>query len=182
MYKLSSTVYVLRACVLLLISTNADILSAKVARHEKHQGPSQEEYYSTAAKNISPEDRKRADDLRVKTIDSIASLLKEKKIKGSRKFELQLRLGELYAERHDYLRDQEITDYSKKYDAWVANNKKGREPKLSNKNSQAHLAKAANAFRKLVREFPKSRRTAAALYALGKTLARMGSDSSIIYF
>jgi len=182
MYKSSPSISVLRAFMLLLVFGTTDIIAAKVARHNKYQGPSQEEYYSTAAKNISPEDRKRADDLRVKTIDSIASLLKEKKIKGSRKFELRLRLGELYAERHDYLRDKEITEYSKKYDTWMAKNKKGREPRLSNKNSQAHLAKAANAFRKLVREFPKSRRTAAALYALGKTLARMGSDSSIIYF
>ncbi len=182
MFKTSLTNHLIRAAMFLLVFGNSEVLSAKVKRHQKYKAPSQEEYYSTANKNISAEDRKRADELRVKTINSISSLLKEKKIKGNRKFELRLRMGELYAERHDYLRDQEISDFSKKYDKWLAKNKKGKEPKLSHKNSQRYLAKAANSFRKLVREFPRHRRTAAALYALGKTLARMGSDSSIVYF
>src|SRR4051812_25096620 len=73
--------------------------------------PNREDFYTTVDKQISPEAQKKADGLRLKTISSIQSLLQDKKIRPAQKFELELRMGELYAERHDYIRDQEMTSY-----------------------------------------------------------------------
>ena len=69
------------------------------------------------------------------------------KLRAEQKFELYLRLGELYAERHDYIRELEIRDYESKHDRWLANNKKGKEPNLSHKASRSILYKAVESFR-----------------------------------
>jgi TolA-binding protein len=160
----------------------AEVAMAKAKGSKRPQGPNQEDYYSTSDKNISMDAKAQADVLRVKTIESIKPLLVDKKIKGPQKFELQLRLGELYAERHDYMRDQELVSYEAKYQKWVQGGKKGTEPKITYEKSKAQLTNAANAFRTLVQQFPKSPRTAAALFALGKTLARLENENSILYF
>src|SRR5436190_21693836 len=101
--------FVSQLVVLLTLSLYGAVGTA--AKKTKVEGPSQEEYYSTADKNISPEDRRKANQLRLQTIASIKSLLKQKNVKGSRRFELLLRLGELYSELHDYIRDEENADY-----------------------------------------------------------------------
>lgn len=146
--------------------------------------PSQQDmqdYFSRNRKDISSENLKKAEQLRVKTIDSIEKLLLGQK-RGQRKFELYLRLGELHAERHDYLRDLEMRQYDISYSQWEINGKKGREPKLSTKQSKAALFKSVNAFRKLVREYPRNPRTDAALYSLAKTLLRLDNENAVLYF
>ncbi len=60
--------------------------------------------------------------------------------------------------------------------------KKGKAPVADYRRSKAQLASAAESFRKLVREFPREPRTAAALYSLGKTLSRLDDDGAIMYF
>lgn len=150
----------------------------------KAAAPNQEDhadYFSESRKDISSADLQKADKLRRKTITSIQDLLQGKK-KSIRRFELLLRLGELHVERHDYLRDVEMGAYAKTWDAWAQGGKKGQEPKLDTLGSEAEMTKGANAFRKLVGEFPKHPRTDAALYSLGKTLARMGKDTAIDYY
>jgi TolA-binding protein len=144
--------------------------------------PNQNDFYSTIASGVSEDDLHKADELRNKTIESIKALLQDKSVKGSRAFELHLRLGELYAERHDYLRDLELRKYEQTYQKWVDGGKNGKEPKLSEKASKAELVKAANAFRTLVTKFPNHKRTAAALFSLGKTLSRLGNENAILYF
>ncbi len=141
-------------------------------------------YFAPSRKDISKEDLKRADDLRLKTISSIRQLLDEKSEKSGRHFELILRLGEVYVERHDYLRDLEVEAFDKAWVAWEekAKDKRGKAPELSQKKSQTELSKAVNAFRKLVNEYPKHPRTDAALYALAKTLGRMGNDNAVQYY
>jgi outer membrane protein assembly factor BamD (BamD/ComL family) len=148
--------------------------------------PSMEEhasYFSERRKGIPPADLAKADKLRRKTIDSIKDLLENKK--GTRRFELLLRLGELYVERHDYMRDYEMATYVKAWDTWskeTDKSKKGPEPKVDFSGSQNELTKAANSFRQLVNEFPKHPRTDAALYSLAQTLARLGKDTAIEYY
>ena len=144
-------------------------------------------YFSENRKNVSAEDLEKADKLRRKTIASIRDLLNSKK-KSVRRFELLLRLGEVYVERHDYLRDQELSKFEKDWDAWKMASikdpqaKAGPEPKTDYSGSEGELTKAANSFRQLVTEFPKHPRTDAALYSLAKTLARLGKDTSVDYY
>lgn len=138
-------------------------------------------YFSESRKNISEKDLLKADVLRVKTIRSVSDILDSKK-KSSRRFELLLRLGELHVERHDYMRDIEILKYQKDWDQWNKDGKKTPEPKLEKSRSENEMLSAVSAFRRLVSEFPNHPRTDAALYSLGKTLARMGKDTSVDYF
>lgn len=141
-------------------------------------------YFAENRKDVSVADQEKADKLRRKTITSIKDLLDQKK-KSVRRFELLLRLGELYVERHDYLRDVELTKYEKDWDTWnktADKAKAGAEPKVDYSGSEGEMTKAANSFRQLVTEFPKHQRTDAALYSLAKTLARLGKDTSVDYY
>ncbi len=157
---------------------------AKGSSVEKIAAPDMEDhanYFSENRKDVSDADLKKADALRRKTISSIEDLLTSKK-KSIRRFELLLRLGELHVERHDYLRDGEMRSFETAWDSWSKDGKKGREPKLETSGSDSEMTQGANAFRKLVNEFPKHPRTDAALYSLAKTLARMGKDTAVDYY
>ncbi|MBC7659673.1 MAG: tetratricopeptide repeat protein [Chitinophagaceae bacterium] len=162
-------------------------LSAEAAAKKtpKSQAPKKEDmsaYFSENRQGIPPERLREADNLRVQTIVSIQKLMNEPNMNESRKFELYLRLGEIYAERSEYLRDIEMKEYESSFDKWKATGKKGTEPQLSTKNSKAELMKSTEAFRRLVREFPKHPRTDAALYALAKTLLLLDNDNAVLYF
>lgn len=152
----------------------------------KGDAPDVEDYASYFSKqpksNASASVQKKADNLRLRTITSISKLLNSKKINKYRKFELYLRLGETYAERHDYLRGLEIEDFTKRYDKWVRKGEKGKAPVANYSKSRNELTKAANSFRKLVNQFPKHPRTDAALFALAKTLLRLGNDNAVNYY
>jgi TolA-binding protein len=143
-------------------------------------------YYAKNRHNIPEADLKRADQLRLKTITSIEDLLKTQK-GASRRFELLLRLGELHVERHDFVRDSEMVQYEKSWDAWSQAKAKGQkspgpEPKLSLTASNDEMLKASEAFRKLVTDYPKHPRTDAALYSLARVLTRLGKDSAVEYY
>lgn len=156
---------------------NGDAVTAKMA------APTQEDhaaYFSESRHEVSEKDLARADALRLKTISSIKELLGSKK-KSVRRFELLLRMGEIHVERHDYLRDLEIREFTKAHDQW-SKTKKGKEPKATFVRSENELTKAANAFRQLVNEFPKHPRTDAALYSLARTLGRLNKDTAVDYY
>lgn len=139
-------------------------------------------YYATNRKDVSEADLNRADGLRLKTISSIQSLLSSNEAKASQKFELLLRMGVLYTERHDFLREIELRDYTAKFDGWIKGGKKGLEPKLNYNRSRAELSRSANVFRTLVTEFPRQPRTDAALYELAKTLGRLNNENAVLYY
>ncbi|MGE0174143.1 MAG: tetratricopeptide repeat protein [Oligoflexales bacterium] len=151
----------------------------------KAKAPTMEDYnkYTSSDETYQapPEIQKKADDIRLKTISSINTLIDSSGKKQNR-FELLLRLGELHSERHDYMRDLEMTDYDTAYATWVKNDKKGKEPALKTDKSKAELLKSSAAFRRLVTEFPDHPRTDAALYSLAKTLARLGNENAVLYF
>lgn len=134
-------------------------------------------------RKISAADRQKANQLRIRTINSIDKLLKGKMSKN-RKFELYLRLGELYHENHDFLREQEIDEFEAKFDTWQKKPKKkrGKEPKINHKKSLKSLYTGISILRKLVKEYPRYSRTDAALFTLAKSLSRINNDSSVIYF
>ncbi len=139
-------------------------------------------YFSENRQGIPPERLREADQLRVQTITSIQKLIDQGNMNENRKFELYLRLGELHSERSEYLRDLEMKDYDDRFATWIKDGKKGKDPTLSTKNSEAELLKSADSFRRLVREFPKHPRTDAALYALAKTLLLLENDNAALYF
>ena len=165
----------------------ADPLMRRNSTNAKMAAPGLEDhaaFFSQTRKGISASDLARVDNLRLKTISSIRDLL-EKKGKSQARFELLLRLGELYIERHDYLRDIEMDKFSKAWDTWNEDSGKsnrGAEPKADVSGSERELAKAANAFRILVSEFPNHPRADTALYALAQSLARLGKEASIQYY
>jgi cellulose synthase operon protein C len=139
-------------------------------------------YFSPASSyRATNENLAKADKLRLKTIRSIKSLLSSKK-KSIRRFELLLRLGELYVERHDYLREKDMDTYEIGHNSWINGGKKGREPKLNVSKSRSEMTKAINSFRKLVTEYPKHRRTDAALFSLAKALGRQGKATAANYY
>ncbi len=181
MYYVAKGLRNLSLSALLVVSAGSVTAAVTPKGKNKPVGPSQQDYYSTVQADVSPEDLKKADDLRLQTIASIRELLK-KKSNDSRKFELYLRLGELHAERHDYLREVESLEYDRRFNQWAEGGKKGKEPQLNTKRSVAELSKAAEAFRMLVTAYPKHPRTASALYALSKTLGRLNNESAVLYF
>ncbi len=140
------------------------------------------EYFAENRQGIAPERLREADQLRVQTITSIQKLIDQPNMNENRKFELYLRLGELQSERSEYLRDLEMKDFDTRFNQWTKDGKKGKDPTLNTKNSEAELLKSADAFRRLVREFPKHPRTDAALYALAKTLLLLENDNAALYF
>ncbi len=157
--------------------------NSNISRNLKASAPTKEDhaaYFSENRRNLSPEELQKVDQIRVKTINSIDQLVSQ--TKGARRFELLLRKGELLVERHDYMRDREIEEYTEEYDQWEQNGKKGPGPKINHSGSKGELTKAANSFRQLVNEFPKHPRTDAALYALAKTLSRLDNDNSVAYY
>ena len=152
---------------------------------EKVAAPTKEDsadYFAAERKNITPEAKKEADALRVKTIDQIKNILASKN--GKNEFELMLRLSELYVERADFVRDQEIEYYVFEYDKWKDADTKtrGKAPQVSYKASEAQLQLAVSGFRKLVTKYPKHPRTDAALFSLAKTLGRLDDENAVLYY
>ena len=149
----------------------------------KRKAPNLEDHarYFSTVDTKSGKKAQKADALRLKTISSIQKMLKSK-VNATRKFELYLRLGEVFAERGDYLRSVEIRTWTRMYDKWSKGGKKGREPKLTHKISKKELLKSAAAFRKLMRLYPKHPRVDAAIFSLAKTLARLDNSKAETYF
>lgn len=153
----------------------------------KSAAPSKEDgidYFSSYRKNVSAEDAKQADNLRTKTINSINALLGDKK-NTKNEYELTLRLGELYVERADYLRDLEITDYTTAHDAWSKEpeSKRAKNPPRANySRSENSLYQAAQTFRKIATKYPKHPRSDATIYSLARTLSRLNDDNAVQYY
>ncbi len=152
---------------------------------DKVAAPTKEDsadYFAAERKGVTPEAAKQADVLRVKTIEQIKGLLANQK--GNNQFELMLRLGELYVERSDYVRDQEIQFYVSEHDKWrlAPAKTRGKQPEVNYKASEAQLQLAVSAFRKIVNTYPKHERTDAALYSLSKTLGRLNDENAVMYY
>jgi TolA-binding protein len=153
----------------------------------KAAAPSKEDgvdYFATFRKNVSLEDARQADGLRLKTITSINALLSDKK-NAKNEYELTLRLGELYVERADYLRDLEIADYIKAHDAWALQPEAKRSknsPQASYSRSENSLYQAAQTFRKIATKYPKHPRSDATIYSLARTLSRLNDDNAAQYY
>lgn len=166
------------------------------AQKNTNYAPGTNEYSNFVAKtkDASPAANKKADNLRQKTILSINSLTTNKAVQGNQRFELMMRLGETHIERHDYLRKLEFDLYDRNYENWERSVRKiyrkdpkapkekyPREPLLDETQSQLQLTKAANAFRKVVAEFPKHPRGDEALFLLAQTLTRLNNDNAVKY-
>lgn len=157
------------------------------SQNHKSAAPTKEDsadYFAENRTGISAESARKADELRLKTMSSIKTLMENKK-NSRQEFELTLRLGELHVERADYLRDLEIQTYVKEYEQWEKSDPKTRSakpPVAVYKNSDASLYNATQIFRKLVNKFPKHPRTDAVLYALGNTLGRLNDDNAVNYY
>ena len=139
-------------------------------------------YFSKFDSSATADEKKKAEVLRVKTIQAISKILKSRRSLGEREFELYLRLGEINTERHDYYRDLEYSKYQNQYKNWVKSKKNGAEPFLNHEYSKSLLTAAVNVFRKLVSRFPKHPRADGALFALGTTLARLNNSNADLYF
>ncbi len=172
--------------VLLVFTGSALAKTKKASKYKQVEAPNVEDYvkYFTKpqASSVNSPAAIKADALRLKTIESIKSLVDSNQITPNRKFELLLRLGETYIERHNYLRAVEIEDYTQKHEAWERDGKKDKEPTLRHNQSKREITKAVNSFRKLVNEFPRHPRTDAALFALAQTLSRMDNDNALMYY
>ena len=157
------------------------------SKNGKLAAPSKEDgidYFAASRKDISPEDAKKADSLRVKTINSINALLYDKK-NSKNEYELTLRLGELQVERADYLRDLEIAEYIRNHDKWLGTDqaKRSKTPPTANyTKSENSLYQAAQTFRKIAVKFPKHPRSDTVLYSLGRTLSRLNDDNASQYY
>jgi TolA-binding protein len=140
------------------------------------------DYFANSRQGVSPEDAKKADDLRGKTIDQIKSMLAN--AKTSNTFELMLRLGELYVERSQYQRDIEINAWLDSHEKWKKADAKtrGKAPTVNYKASESQVHLAISAFRKLVSTFPKHPQTDAALLALANTLSKVEDENALLYY
>lgn len=117
-------------------------------------------------------DARRANKLRTESITSITSLIKNKGLSSKRKFELFLRLGELYMERHDYIRGVELARFEKAWDKWNTR-KIGKEPRANYSVSKKSLDYSVSIFNSLIRSYPKHPRSDVVWYALGSAYARV---------
>lgn len=122
-----------------------------------------------------------ADALRLQTIATIQKMLSSK-MRDHQKFELYLRLGDLYSERHDYLRGVEIKSYEMSHDRWLKNKKKSKEPILKHTKSKGELTKAANIFYKVVKDFPGHPRGDVAMFSLARTLQSLENEKYIDFY
>ncbi|MEI6397628.1 MAG: tetratricopeptide repeat protein, partial [Pseudomonadota bacterium] len=177
---------------LLLCGTASPVFAGSAGRAietktGKSAAPTKEDgadYFSEKSGGVTPAAAREADQLRVKTMDSIRTLLADKK-NSRQEYELMLRLGELHVERGDFMRDLEIQAYVTAYDAWDKSDPKTRAknpPQASYKNSEACLYNAVQVFRKLVNKFPTHPRSDAALYSLARTLGRLDDDNAVQYY
>ena len=142
------------------------------------------DYFSSKRGDVDADTARQADQLRVKTMASIKTLLEDKK-NSRQEFELTLRLGELHVERADYLRDLEIAEYVNAHKKWEETDPKTRPknpPAATYKRSEASLYNAAQVFRRLTSKFPTHPRTDAALYSLARTLGRLDDDAAVQYY
>lgn len=176
--------FLLPMAMLVIVDQLTEDVQAQSHRDRRSQAPTAEHmanYFAESRQGISVENLRKAEELRLQTIQSINQLLRGN-IPDARKFELYLRLGELHSERHDYLRDLEMREYEARYEQWERSKSRGKPPEMSNKRSQAALLQSANSFRQLVQEYPRHPRTDAALYALAMTLLRLDNDNAVLYF
>jgi cellulose synthase operon protein C len=141
-----------------------------------------EDFYTSADSSQSAEQLAKADQIRLQTMASIEELLKSSRGDQARNFELYMRLAELYAERHDYLRDVEMNNYERAHSDWLQAGSKAQEPQFNQKESKSFLKKSANTYRDLVRKFPRHHRTDEALFTLAKTLVLLSNDNAELYF
>jgi TolA-binding protein len=155
--------------------------TAKIAAPNKETGQA---YLSEKQTAVPPEAAKQADVLRLKTIASIKTILDSKK-NNRQEFELLLRMGELYMERAEYLRDLEEERHAKAHERWEKEDIKTRAakpPVPSFKESDSSLYNAAQSFRKLASKFPTHPRTDTVFYSLGNTLSRLNDDNAVTYY
>ena len=103
-----------------------------------------EKYFKNKDLNNQNISQKKADQLRLKTISAIQDILKGKMANSHREFELLFRLGNLYVERHDYLRALEIEQFSTTYDQWVKNVDQVKKERKKLKNYKSLMAELAD--------------------------------------
>jgi TolA-binding protein len=140
-------------------------------------------YSNNLEKSETPENKQKADAIRVTTIKTISNILRTSKPTGNKKFELTLRLSELLLERHDYLREIEYTKFQKNWNAWNAQKTKNPqsnlpEPRPDNTISKGELKNGIAILRKLVNDFPANPKTPKALYVLGQSMLLSGNDNA----
>ena len=186
-----SIVSSLLVCGFLLTSESTTYAGSSARAIESNTGsaaaPTKEDsadYFATSRKGISVDAARKADGLRIKTINSINTLLSDKK-NSKNEFELTLRLGELYVERADYIRDQEMADYVAAHDKWLVTDTATRSknaPQANYKKSEASLYNAVQTFRKIAVKYPKHPRTDATLFSLARTLSRLNDDNASQYY
>ncbi|MEZ4744279.1 MAG: hypothetical protein R3B45_17825 [Bdellovibrionota bacterium] len=176
-------------CISYAFSTSyANEVKPTIRKVSKHKSPNIEDYIKYLADIDHEHDiqnsklQAQADQLRLKTIASIDKLLQADEIDKAGRFELLLRLGSTYVERHDYLRTREIEFYSQLFDLWSEKGQKGIPPKIDYKESKKELRKAADTYRKLVIEFPHHPRTDLVLLVLAQTLSRLGNENAILFY
>jgi TolA-binding protein len=131
----------------------------------------------------TPENKLKADAIRVTTIKTISNILRTSKPTGNKKFELTLRLSELLLERHDYLREIEYSKFQKSWNAWNVQKTKNpqatlAEPHPDNTISKGELKNGIAILRKLVNDFPASPKTPKALYVLGQSMLLSNNDNA----
>lgn len=148
---------------------------------------SKQEQLDAKAQEASLEDIKKnwkrakaADQIRLQTITSIQSMM-TRNISDDQKFELYLRLGELFGERSDYLRKVEIFTWEQRFDTWNKT-KQGVAPTLDHTVSKRELLKAAASFRRLVHDYPNHARVDAALFSLAKSLDELDNPKALAYY
>ncbi len=154
------------------------------AENAKRAAPTKEKSSAFMKNNIGSRDAKiRADKLRLTALASMRKMMTQQKdMSENRKYELLLRSGEIYLERHDFVRELEIDAFTKKWDKWVAAGKKGKAPKASYATSKKQIDNGINIFKTLVKQYPLHPRTDSTLYALGTALTRLDNAEATKYF
>lgn len=194
--KFKSILISCAAIVFCILSISSDVSYAKKNKANKKSKDSiseYQQYMSTVDFGSSDKEMYEADKIRVESLKGTYSLLKDKSIANSEKFELYLRLGQIHLERHDFLKHIELKEfdvksqsYQKTYNDLMSKNMKSKaaalkEPKVSHKRSKIELSNAEKALGKAIKTFPKEPRLDIALFTYGQIKLLMKDKSGHKY-
>ncbi len=172
--KILTTVF----CLGVLASTN---LAAKVSKGGNLAKPSIDR--SSVFMTNDVEVNEKAEQLRKQAQQSMLDILNNRKnLMPERKYELKLRIGEIFLERYEYSTLLEAKRNDLVFKKWEKTDQKTPPPKLNSAKATSLLDRGIFVLKNLVDSYPNHKRTDAALFALGKSLIKKNDEQGVKYF
>jgi TolA-binding protein len=97
--------------------------------------------------------------------------------RSPQRLQLLERILNLYMEQATYVRSEEERRYDKRWKRWNANGRKGREPRLSNRQSQSHWKSVIRQSSLILKEYPKAQNADTVTFNKAIALQYLGQET-----